>query len=204
MSPSKLRPPNLLVKVIGRLRVAAGRCPRCNSDAPTLDHCTVCQSFSWVYEQKKPGRLRRARWWLRFVGRWPREPYQPAWWRVAYREGYHPALLTDVRVTSGGDQCEGRGCLGCSDCQPEVDDAVLHVRAMIEHAESTILRYHETMSDPDVYESACPFCGAASNARTKESHDVDCVGEKAREWLANQGSSVPLLTSQDAPEETTT
>jgi hypothetical protein len=58
------------------------------------------------------------------------------------------------------------------------------VRSLLDTSESTILRGHGNMADPDVYEAACPFCSAATNAATQEPHEPDCAGERARMLLA--------------------
>jgi len=60
-----------------------------------------------------------------------------------------------------------------------VDWKALCQRLLLE-AESTVLKGHASMSDPAVYEAACPFCGSASNLSTKEPHDPDCAGEAVR------------------------
>ena len=59
---------------------------------------------------------------------------------------------------------------------------------LLENAESTILQGHESMSDPEKFEAACPFCGAASNMNTKEPHAEDCVGELARSLFEGENN----------------
>ena len=38
----RLVKPGRLALVIGRLRLWLGSCPRCNTDAPEMDFCAVC------------------------------------------------------------------------------------------------------------------------------------------------------------------
>ena len=33
-------------RLIGRWRLLWGQCPRCNSDAPAVDHCAVCRNVA--------------------------------------------------------------------------------------------------------------------------------------------------------------
>ncbi len=37
-----------------RMRLFFGTCPACNSDAPELDHCKVCQGVTWNDRSGRP------------------------------------------------------------------------------------------------------------------------------------------------------
>lgn len=47
--------------LLPRWRLWHGLCPECNSDAPAIDTCKVCESFSGI-----PSRATKAKWWGRY------------------------------------------------------------------------------------------------------------------------------------------
>ncbi len=46
-----------------RLRLLFGVCPECNSDAPNVDNCMVCDGYRTPYP---PSADTKARWWRNF------------------------------------------------------------------------------------------------------------------------------------------
>lgn len=69
-----LHPTSRLRRLLGRIRLWHGFCPRCNSDAPWVDKCAVCKS---VHEggvtvpnnrqQYPPSIATKALWWYCWV-----------------------------------------------------------------------------------------------------------------------------------------
>jgi hypothetical protein len=60
--------PTLLQRLQGRTRIAFGFCPACNSDAPEVYDCKVCEGWQSVYEGVfPPPQATRDRWWRRFT-----------------------------------------------------------------------------------------------------------------------------------------
>lgn len=59
----------ILRKAIGRVRLFFGFCPKCNSDAPEVDHCKVCEGYSVgvLGYTFPPLPATRERWWRRFI-----------------------------------------------------------------------------------------------------------------------------------------
>ena len=57
---------NVFRKARGRIRLLFGFCPKCNSDAPRIDHCWVCCGWRWAYDGK-PTRNVKEMWWKRFI-----------------------------------------------------------------------------------------------------------------------------------------
>jgi len=64
----------LLKKLRGRWRLWWGFCPHCNSDAPELYDCPVCEYYRGAYP---PSPETKQRWWSRFVN----ELYVPPGYR---------------------------------------------------------------------------------------------------------------------------
>jgi len=58
--------------LIGKYRLMFGFCPLCNSDAPELDFCPVCKSYSSSRGDKFP----------------PEKETKDRWWK-----GYHEIIL---------------------------------------------------------------------------------------------------------------
>ena len=58
-------------KLDGKERLLFGFCPSCNSDAPKIDHCTVCKGYrsSEASHSFPPPKAVRAAWWSRFAAR---------------------------------------------------------------------------------------------------------------------------------------
>ena len=62
-------------RVIGHLRMLAGQCPRCNSDAPAVDTCFVCKNVANGRgsaernnrQQYPPTRETKAMWWYSWM-----------------------------------------------------------------------------------------------------------------------------------------
>jgi hypothetical protein len=57
---SKIKRARLLIRGFIRCRIWSF-CPKCNSDAPEKDTCSVCENF-YGY----PGKLLRLFWWFKF------------------------------------------------------------------------------------------------------------------------------------------
>ena len=56
---------NLFKKLRGRWRLLFGFCPACNSDAPELYDCTVCQWYR-TSENGMPKKSTKWAWWQRY------------------------------------------------------------------------------------------------------------------------------------------
>lgn len=56
-------------RAVGAVRIAMGFCPKCNSDAPELNSCSVCQSYrsSDFGNEFPPSKIRKEEWWNRFM-----------------------------------------------------------------------------------------------------------------------------------------
>lgn len=56
----------MLVKINGWWRLLFGFCPKCNSDAPELYDCKVCE---WYRSSDKgmPNKATKKIWWSRFI-----------------------------------------------------------------------------------------------------------------------------------------
>jgi hypothetical protein len=44
-----------------------GVCPKCNSDAPEIDTCKVCNNYRAFDENKYSTDMRKATWWVRYI-----------------------------------------------------------------------------------------------------------------------------------------
>lgn len=61
---------NLLQKANGRVRLFFGFCPECNSSAPELDTCPVCDGYrSYSAQIWPPTKEVKDIWWKRFTTR---------------------------------------------------------------------------------------------------------------------------------------
>jgi len=54
----------MIKKLNGRLRLLFNACPLCNSDAPEVDDCVVCNRGKETYP---PTEIIKAGWWCRFL-----------------------------------------------------------------------------------------------------------------------------------------
>jgi len=70
-----LNPNEWLHRILGQLRLLHGHCPRCNSDAPHVDDCRVCEDVHIVTNASSVPRARgtypptlrtKALWWYRW------------------------------------------------------------------------------------------------------------------------------------------
>ena len=51
--------------LVGRWRLFWGLCPMCNSDAPEVDICRVCEGWRGVYSPLKD--IKEVWWWMRYM-----------------------------------------------------------------------------------------------------------------------------------------
>jgi hypothetical protein len=51
----------------GGIRIMFGFCPKCNSDAPGIDNCMVCNGYRWGGFGDKPDSARLKVWWYKFI-----------------------------------------------------------------------------------------------------------------------------------------
>lgn len=56
-------------RIVGGIRIFFGFCPECNSDAPEVDSCPVCDRYRsiGVGMEFPPSAARKALWWERFT-----------------------------------------------------------------------------------------------------------------------------------------
>lgn len=57
---------NTFLKLRGKWRLFWGLCPACNSDAPELYDCTVCQWYR-TSERGMPDKTIKQAWWERYL-----------------------------------------------------------------------------------------------------------------------------------------
>ena len=57
---------NLFEKLIAKYRLSFGLCPKCNSDAPEIDNCDVCESYRTSYDGMPTKELKEI-WWNKFT-----------------------------------------------------------------------------------------------------------------------------------------
>lgn len=65
LSAPKLQRPGFFARLVGCWRLWWGLCPCCNSDAPEMDRCDVCNAFR--LSTFPPSTDRKAVWWRRFL-----------------------------------------------------------------------------------------------------------------------------------------
>lgn len=57
---------HLVMSIIGKWRLLWGFCPECNSDAPDLYECAVCQFYKGHFP---PSEAVKQEWWMRWKQR---------------------------------------------------------------------------------------------------------------------------------------
>jgi len=64
MKPLRL----LLARLRGYLRIRNNQCPACNSDAPEVDDCPICDSYDWTpqHTEYPPAGWRKMEWRKRY------------------------------------------------------------------------------------------------------------------------------------------
>lgn len=58
----------LICKIQGKWRLLFGFCPACNSDAPEMYDCTVCQWYR-TSDHGMPSKTLKKIWWSRFLAK---------------------------------------------------------------------------------------------------------------------------------------
>lgn len=67
MKANQTKLPDWLWKLIGWWRLWWHFCPACNSDAPEVDKCQVCEGYRTSRDGYPPSVETKARWWRRFL-----------------------------------------------------------------------------------------------------------------------------------------
>ena len=55
----------LYSEIVGKFRLLFGFCPKCNSDAPEIDTCNVCDGYRTGFDGTPTKEIKK-KWWIKF------------------------------------------------------------------------------------------------------------------------------------------